>query len=60
MPNKPENEKLISRTALGMPKSIFGNDSIMSMGNAWGGTGVPGMSSGGNYSRSPLGQKADK
>ena len=58
MPNKPQDPSKISRSAIGLPETVWGQDAIPSFGN-WS-SNFPGLGPGGNYVRSPLQMKADK
>lgn len=60
MPNKPQDYTKISRTAIGLPLTVWGQDAIPSFGN-WS-SNFPGLGPGGNYVGlgKSLQMKADK
>jgi len=58
MPNKPGDPSKISRSAIGLPEAVFGQDTTPSFSN-WS-SGFPALGPGGNYVRKPLAMKADK
>ncbi len=58
MPNKPEDPSKVSRSAMGLPETVFGMDLTPSLTN-WS-SNFPSLGPGGWYVRKPLGMKADK
>ncbi len=58
MPNKPGDPSKVSRTAIGLPETVFGEDLTPSLTN-WS-SNFPSLGPGGWYVRKPLGMKADK
>lgn len=58
MPNKPQDPSKISRSAIGLPATVWGEDAVPSFGN-WS-SNFPSLGPGGFYVRKPLGMKADK
>lgn len=58
MPNKPQDPSKVSRSAIGLPSTVFGEDLTPSLSN-WT-SNFPALGPGGYYGGDPLQMKADK